>query len=209
MGAACWIAPCDIRNPTAVEEAVTRCEAEFGDIHCIILNAGIARPSTGNAKLLAATKDVFDTNLHGAIYAIAAALPHMQKRNAGHIVGISSLAAFLAVPGSGAYAASKAALNRFLESLRREFKSEKRPIAVTTICPGFIKTALTAQNRFPMPFLMELEDAVEIIYNAIQRKEKLYLFPKPMKWICRAITMLPLPLQDKLMAKAKYRKESS
>src|SRR5207244_3343823 len=87
------------------------------------------------------------------IYAIEAVLPQMLQRRRGHLAAVSSLAAYKGLPGKSAYCASKAAVNTYLEGLRIHLRD--RGIAVTTLCPGFVRTPMTATNAFQMPGLLE------------------------------------------------------
>ena len=79
--------------------------------------------------------------LVGLIYSIEAVLPAMLRRGTGHLVAISSLAAFKGLPGESAYCASKAAVNAYMEGLRIELR--RRGVAAATVCPGFIDTPMT------------------------------------------------------------------
>src|SRR5580765_2769085 len=113
----------------------------------------------------------------------------MIERKAGHIVGISSLAGFRGLPGVSAYCASKAGFIAMLESLRLDLRPYK--VAVTTVCPGFVKTAMTAQNKNPMPFLMELDVAVRKIHSAIRKKKTMVAFPWPLAVVVKTGRFLP------------------
>src|SRR5437870_4687518 len=86
--------------------------------------------------------------------ALAAVLPDMLARGSGHLVGVSSVAAFKGFPAAAAYCASKAGLNAYMESLRISLRS--RDIAVTTICPGFVHTEMTARQG-KMPWVIHAE----------------------------------------------------
>ena len=100
-------------------------------------------------------------NLLGVVYAIEAVLPAMLERQRGHLSAVSSLAAYKGLPGESGYRATKAAVNSYLEGLRIQLAS--RGIAVTTICPGFVKTPMTDVNNFKMPWLITADDAARRI----------------------------------------------
>lgn len=118
----------------------------------------------------------------------------MLDRSRGQIVVISSLAAYRGLPKSAAYCASKAAVSAFFESLRLDL--QPRGIDVTIIHPGFIKTPLTAGREAKMPFLMELDDAVEKIIRAIEHRRKSYAFPWQLAGIVRAGMIMPNFMYD-------------
>ncbi len=131
----------------------------------------------------------------------------MIERGAGQVVGIGSLAGYRGLPGSGAYCASKAGLAALFESLRLELRHVG--VAVTLICPGFIRTPLTDRNRFPMPFLMELDVAANRIVKAIMRRDSEYSFPWQLAWIVRLARYLPNWLYDRVVGKRVSKKRPS
>jgi Short-chain dehydrogenases of various substrate specificities len=88
-------------------------------------------------------------------------------------------------------------MNRLLEALRGELAP--RGVAVTTICPGFVRTPMTAKNKFPMPFLMEPEEAARRIVRAIAARRRVYAFPWPFSWIVRGAALLPAAIGDRLL----------
>ena len=116
---------------------------------------------------------------------------------------ISSLAAYRGLPKSAAYCASKAAVSAFFESLRVDLRSSG--VDVTIIHPGFIKTPLTAGRHANMPYLMELDAAVEKIIRAIEGRKKSYAFPWQLATIVRAAMLMPVPLYDRIISKRSYR----
>jgi short-subunit dehydrogenase len=116
---------------------------------------------------------------------------------------ISSLAAYRGLPKSAAYCASKAAVSAFFESLRLDLKP--RGIDVTIIHPGFIKTPLTAGRHAQMPFLMELEDAVQKIISAIEKRKKSYAFPWQLASIVRAGMLMPNFMYDWISRRNSFR----
>ena len=113
----------------------------------------------------------------------------MVARGAGHLVAVSSIAAYITAPGSGQYCATKAGLNLWLESVRLELHA--KGIAVTTINPGFIETAMTAENDFKMPMLMSAEKAARLMADAIERRKSVYDFPWRMGVAARLAARLP------------------
>ncbi|RME76037.1 MAG: SDR family NAD(P)-dependent oxidoreductase, partial [Planctomycetota bacterium] len=137
---------------------------------------------------------ILDINLTANLYLIGAVLPGMLERRRGHIVGVSSLAGYRGLPGSWVYSASKAGLSTLLEGLRIDLRPHG--VDVTTISPGFIKTAITARNRFPMPFLMDLEPAVRIMCRGIERRAREVRMPWQLALLMRLLRAIPDPLYD-------------
>ena len=127
------------------------------------------------------TADVEQTirvNLMGVIYSIEAVLPGMLERRRGHLLAVSSLAAFKGLPGESAYCASKSAVNAYMEGIRIAVRT--RGVTVTTVCPGFVSTAMTPMDS-ATPFIMTAEDAARRIARLIaRRKGGVVCFPLPM-----------------------------
>ena len=142
-----------------------------------------------------------DVNVTAACVTVAAALPKMVARDEGHVVAVSSLAAFRGMPGNAAYCASKAAIHTFMESLRVDL--QRTHVKATTIYPGFVKTDMTAKNKFPMPFLMELDDAIRAITKGLARGAKTIAFPLPMAAATRAMGAIPGALYEPLAGRVR------
>ena len=176
------------------------------NIDLIICNAAISLPHAPNFTPFEEFKKTFDVNFLSIHALLEFIVPSMQKRKSGKIVLISSLASLVASPTSMPYSASKRALNSYAQSLRNLLAKDN--IKVINILPGFIKTDMTAKNNFYMPFLMELEDGVNRIYEAIEKEKKEYAFPKRFYYIIKLFNMMPLSLQDKLLQKITNKNES-
>ena len=71
-------------------------------------------------------------------------------------------------------------------------------VRATTIYPGFVKTDLTAKNKFPMPFLMELDDAVRVMTRGLARGAKTIAYPLPLVAVTRAMGAIPRGLYEPL-----------
>src|SRR5205085_5302627 len=129
-----------------------------------------------------------------AVNGVGAVVPEMVPRGQGRLVAISSLAAYRGLPKSAAYCASKAALSAYFESVRLDLRGTG--VGVTIIHPGFIKTALTSDREAKMPYLMELDHAVNKIVNAIEKEKKTYAFPWQLATIVRAGMIMPTAMYD-------------
>lgn len=193
----------DVQDAAVMKEAADRLRTRFGPIDILIANAGTG--TTTDAVELDASEvaRIFGVNVIGAASSVQAVAPDMVKRGSGHLVAISSLAAYRGVPKSASYGASKAALSLFFESLRLDLKP--KGIDVTIIHPGFIKTPLTAGRQSQMPYLMELDYAVNKIINAIEKKRKSYAFPWQLASIVRLGMIMPIGLYDRLATRRSYR----
>ncbi|KXJ99512.1 MAG: 3-oxoacyl-(acyl-carrier-protein) reductase [Acidobacteria bacterium OLB17] len=196
--------PCDVTDAAAVEDRVGEMLREFGRIDVAIANAGIGgNNAETRAYDPAAVKKLIDINLLGAVHMIHAVLPTMKERGSGHLVAISSLAGFRGLPKSAAYAASKAAMTVFFESVRLD--TARHGIDVTIIQPGFIKTPLTSGRKAKMPYLMELEDAIPHFMRAIEKKKRFAAFPWQLATFVRSGKFMPGWLYDRIAGGARYR----
>jgi short-subunit dehydrogenase len=128
-------------------------------------------------------------NYVGALYLLAAVLPHFLARKAGHISLVSSVAGYRGLPQSLAYGPTKAALINLAETLHVDLKDSH--ISVSLICPGFVETPLTAQNKFSMPGLIKPEKAAEEILRGWAKGEFEIHFPKRFTVLMKALALLP------------------
>lgn len=180
---------CDVTDLGEVRQVVSQIKNRFGDIDIAILNAGVGHRLGAKEYSAASSKKVFDTNVLGITNFVENILPDYIKRRSGMIVGITSLSDSRGWPGSGFYSASKIAATRLLESLRIDVKQYN--IKVITVKPGFIRTAMTAKNDFPMPFLMDADKAAKIILKGIKKEKRIVQFPFLTALGSRVIGLMP------------------
>jgi NAD(P)-dependent dehydrogenase (short-subunit alcohol dehydrogenase family) len=186
--------PCDVRSREQVRSAVGRLEERWAGIDIAILGAGVnwimpLRRFDENRFL-----DVVETNAFGVFHAAAALLPVFRRQGRGLLVGISSMADRRGVPDNLGYCASKAAVTAFLEGLRVGLAREG--IRVVTVKPGFVRTPMTENNRFPMPFLVEPQHAARTILSGIAKGKKVVRFPWPTAMLTALFNVLPDGLYD-------------
>src|SRR3546814_6092917 len=101
----------------------------------------------------------------------------MRAVRRGHLAIMSSLAAFRGFPGAPAYCASKAAVRVWGEAMRGVLAPDG--VEVNVICPGFVRSRMTAANPFRMPFLMDADRAARIIRRGLERNRSRIAFPFP------------------------------
>jgi NAD(P)-dependent dehydrogenase (short-subunit alcohol dehydrogenase family) len=198
-GKACAWAVADVTNFAALHEAADKLQDRLGPVELLIGSAGIGVETSALDFRAADFEAVVRVNLIGVANSVAAVLPGMLARRRGHLVAISSLASFRGLPRMAGYCAAKAGVNALMESLRFELKPSG--IAVTSICPGWIRTPMTANLKLPMPNILELEDAARSILDAIRRRRPLYAFPWSSAWRVRLLRWLPPRLGDWLMGR--------
>jgi NAD(P)-dependent dehydrogenase (short-subunit alcohol dehydrogenase family) len=142
-----WV-EADVTSADALESAVARTVETFGGLDVVVANAGIAPLTTvmtGSARALQRTIEV---NLIGAMLTVHAALPEIARRR-GHVLLISSAAAFTVLPGMSAYCAAKAGLERFGDALRLEVAH--RGVTVASAHPTWIDTDLVRDTEAALP----------------------------------------------------------
>jgi short-subunit dehydrogenase len=187
-------AAADVGNREQVEAAVRKLREALGPIDLMIANAGVGRPTLCDPINMADIEEMIRVNLLGVVYSFATVMPDMLARRRGHLAAISSLAGYKGLPGESAYCASKAAVNTYLDGLRMHLRDWG--ITVTTICPGFIRTPMTADNPSPMPWLLEADDAARRIVRALSCRKKVCNFP----WQMTLLTHLTRWLPDALLS---------
>lgn len=165
----------DVSDAEATAEAVQELRARLGPMDWVVANAGFAPPESVTPLNTADIRQMMQVNYLGVVHTFAAALPAMLERGAGQLAAVSSLAAYKGFPSAVGYSASKAAVNTFLEGLRIELIGTG--VKVTTICPGFIDTPMTAHNHGAMPWLMSADEAAKRIIRALERGGAVENFP--------------------------------
>lgn len=190
-------AAADVTDREDTVAAIHELASKLGPVDLLVANAGVGMPTLLDPMNVPDIEKMFRVNVFGMVYSIEAVLPEMLRRGRGQIAGVSSLAALKGLPGESGYCASKAAMNVYLEGLRIQLKS--RGIAVTTLCPGFVRTPMTDVNNFKMPWLLEADDAARRMVRAIYRRKKLYLFPLPMASLMKATLSMPDWVMEKTM----------
>jgi short-subunit dehydrogenase len=130
--------PTDMRNQAEVERLADAAFQQFGRIDILINNAGQAAAGTIADVSIDNFRQIFDLNVFGPLYAMQAVIPKMRQNGGGVIINISSMVSKMHIPGLGAYAATKAALNMLSDTARQELQLEN--IRVITVYPRMTAT---------------------------------------------------------------------
>lgn len=195
-GATAWTYPCDVTDGPAMRALAEDYLGAAGGVDLVIANAGTGGPdrlSRGDPGPLASTLQI---NVIGVVNTVVPFVPAMKDQGAGHVVAIASIAGYRALPGHATYAASKRAVQVLMDGFGYDLN--RWGIEVTTINPGFVVSELTANNRFPMPFLLETDDAVRRMRRAIRRRRRVYTFPLPTRLLGWSTTWLPRAVLGRL-----------
>lgn len=179
------------------DEASVRRAAEIaGTVDGLIYCVGMYDPMPATQWQPGAPERMTEANFTGALRVLGRVLPGMVARDAGRIVLIGSLAGHRGLPGAIGYGASKAALMHLGENLRVDLRGTG--VRVQLANPGFIRTRLTEKNDFPMPQIMEPEDAAGRVLRAIRSRRFSTSFPAPFSWLFTVGRHLPIGLFHRL-----------
>ncbi|MDR3518068.1 MAG: SDR family NAD(P)-dependent oxidoreductase [Azospirillaceae bacterium] len=176
-------------------------------VDLVIANAGISLGAGDGLETEATTRAVFATNVDGVLNTIQPLIPAMIARRRGQIALMASLAGFRGMPTAVSYCASKAAVRVYGEGLRLQLAPHG--IGVSVICPGFVRTAMTAGNGFPMPFLMDAPRAGAIIRRGLARNRGRISFPGPMAFAVWLLASLPPAWTDAALRQAPVKPASA
>lgn len=189
----------DVARIDEIVAAGVACMAAQGVPDVVIANAGISigvdTAIRGDLDVIAQT---YATNNIGVAATFHPFVQAMTRRGSGRLVGVGSVGGIRGMPGHGAYCASKAAVMSYCESLRGELRASG--VKVVTICPGYVDTPLTRENRYPMPFLMQPEAFAERAFAAIEAGASYRVIPWQMGLVARLLRVLPDALFDRLFA---------
>lgn len=144
----------DATDPASAEALVKAALEAFGSVDILVNNAGITRDDLIMRMSHDAWRDVLETNLFGAFYAIKAVTRPMLKARGGRIVNITSVSGQAGQTGQANYSAAKAGLIGLTKATARELAS--RSITCNAVAPGFVLTELT--QDLPAPLKATLEE---------------------------------------------------
>ena len=180
----------DVTNRDEMAQWLEEVDDQY-TVDMVIANAGISAGTEGilEGEPPAQVRKVFDVNLNGVLNTIEPLQGRMIERGYGHIVLMSSLAGYRGWPGAPAYCASKAAVKTYGESLRGALR--KSGVCVSVICPGFVKSRMSAVNEFPMPFLVDTPVAAKIIAKGLAKNKGRISFPFIPALMVWFISLLP------------------
>lgn len=199
LGAQVFVEILDVADEQKVKNWIEK----IADLDLVIANAGISAGTAGGPESLAQIKKIFATNWDGVINVIDPTIEKMKRKKSkspgGQIALISSLAGMRGLPSSPTYSASKAAVRVYGEGLRGNLAPFG--IEVSVICPGYIKTPMTDVNKFPMPFLMNVEKCAQIIKRDLAKNKSRIAFPFPLYFVVWLATLLSTKITDPIFAR--------
>ena len=188
----------DVAVIDSIVAAGQECLAHQGVPDVVFANAGISVGIDTSVRAdLDAMAQTFATNNLGLAATFHPFVAPMVQRGSGTLVGVASVAGIRGLPGHGAYCASKAGVISYCESLRGELRGTG--VRVLTLCPGYVDTPLTQQNRYAMPFLMAPEDFARKAFAAVQSGARYRVIPWQMGVVAKVLRLLPDIFFDRLL----------
>ncbi len=191
--------PLDVTDEDAVAETFQRIEAELGPIDLVVAAAGTYAPVALETFSSAPFRRMYEVNYLGVIHVLSVVIPAFRKRGRGHVSWIASVAGYHGLPKAAAYGPTKAALINLAESLKPEL--ERDGVSVSIINPGFVRTPLTAQNDFEMPFLMAVDDAAQRMIAGLAAGKFEIAFPVRFVLLLKIMRVLPYRLNFWIIGK--------
>jgi short-subunit dehydrogenase len=192
LGAQTVIGQIDVTDTDGMAKWLNEFDSAY-PIDLIIANAGISAGTGGGAETLDQIKHIFGVNVTGVMNTIHPVIDRMVARGQGQVAIVSSIAGFRGASTAPAYTTSKATVRVYGQALQGLL--QPKGITLSVICPGFIRTHMTDVNPFPMPFIMEADQAAQIIKRKLAQKKNLIVFP----WIMGAMAKLQNLLPDRLV----------
>lgn len=190
--------PLDATDPESVAAAAGRAREALGGLDVVVWSAGYWKKFDGTAWDREEFARHVEVNLLGLNNVLAAVLPDMVRARHGHLIAIASVAGYRGLSGAEAYGATKAAQINLLEGLRASLAATG--VRVTTVCPGFVRTDMTESNAFPMPFLIDADQAARSIVRGLERGQVEIVFPLRMALLMKTARLLPMRLWAALTA---------
>lgn len=179
----------DVTDTEAVAATAKAIATELGVIDLAIFNAGTYHRTSATDFDLSKLASMVNLNITGTLNCLAATMPAMIARRGGHIAVVASVSGYVGLPGASGYGATKAALINMCESLKPELEAEG--VRLQLINPGFVKTPLTDKNDFPMPFLIDVDDAVDHIMAGLTAPRFEIAFPWRMALAMKSLRNVP------------------
>ncbi|MCP4002211.1 MAG: SDR family NAD(P)-dependent oxidoreductase [Gammaproteobacteria bacterium] len=189
----------DVTDPEQVNSCFEQIKATTGIPNLCVFNAGThtENPVKGFDRKI--YQRLMSINYMGVVNCLQVIIPVYLQQGSGQIAIVSSVAGYRGLPNASAYGASKAALINMCEALQPELAAEN--IDLRLINPGFVRTPLTDMNEFPMPFLMEVEDAAARMVKGLAGNSFEITFPRRFTWLLKCLCSLPYAVYLRLTRK--------
>ncbi len=189
----------DVGDEKTIKKAVDSIVKSHKTIDLVIYAPAIYDPKSLEKTSIKEFEKTIDINLTGAMRVVSYVLPVLKKNKGSGIALFGSVAGYSGLPNSAAYGISKAGILHMGEVLFQELKKEG--VQTFLISPGFVKTRLTAKNKFSMPFIVTPEKAADYIISGIEKNKFEIHFPPAFTLILKFLRILPYPVYFALVKK--------
>jgi short-subunit dehydrogenase len=181
--------PLDVEDAAASKAVFAAIETAIGPVDLAVLNAGIWEQMIVSDFSAERAKHSMSVNYFGVLHAMEPAMAAFVARGRGHLALMSSVAGYRGLMKGAAYCPTKAALNSLSEALYPHL--QRKGVKLTVICPGYVKTPMTDANSFPMPFIIPVEEAADIIVEGLSREKYEIVFPWKMMLTMKSLRAMP------------------
>ncbi len=183
------VLPCDVADDQGMDEAGRQLAAITDQLDLVVAAAGTCEYDDGLALDVASYRRVFDANYFGPVNTLRQAMPLLGNSPRPVFCAVGSLSSCLGLPRAEAYGASKAALDYFLQSVQADLSRTR--LEVVSVRPGFVATPMTRDNDFPMPGLMDPDEAAQRIVRGLEQGANAIDFPRRLAWPLRFLSCFP------------------
>ena len=195
-GAEVSLTAIDVTDASATREWVVSSD-EQRPLDLVLANAGISGETGPLGADTALAARIYAVNVLGVLHTVEPLLPRLIARGSGQIGIMASIAGFRGLPRGPAYSGSKAALIVHGEAWRVALVGTG--VGVSVICPGYVRTPLTARHRFKLPFLLEPQAAARTIATGLAANRARIIFPWQIRIAAWMFHVLPEPWTRRLV----------
>ncbi|EAS46506.1 hypothetical protein GB2207_06628 [gamma proteobacterium HTCC2207] len=181
-----FIQATDVSNAEQSQTELEELIARMGDVELIVLSSGVGLFE--NKLEWAAEREMIDVNVRGFAALTIIAMEHFTRRGAGHLAGISSMAAHIFGAKTVTYHATKAFVSNYLAGMRQRAIRSGLPITITTIEPGFIKTPMVHGN--PLWMAPVEKGVTQMVAGLLKKKNHIYI-TKRWRYVAFVADLMP------------------
>lgn len=178
----------DVADAALMQKHLDKITSKY-KVDIVIACAGVSAGTLDGPETINQVNKIFAINLNGVLNTIMPLIPHMINNQSGNIAIVSSMAGMFGLSSAPSYSASKGAVRLFSDALNGYLR--KYNVNVSTIIPGYIKTPMTAVNQFPMPFMIDADEAAQKIITGINKNKNIIAFPIIMYFFIQIVNLLP------------------
>ncbi|KAA0171475.1 hypothetical protein FNF28_00687 [Cafeteria roenbergensis] len=195
-GAAVILKAIDVTDESGMRDWIAAVDTDH-PIDLVVANAGVSEATAAVQNDPAgAARTILPINVFGLLNTVVPLIEPMKARGRGQIAIVSSLAGFGPITSSAAYSASKAAVKTWGEALRTELLCFG--VRVNVVCPGFVRSPMTAVNKFYMPGLINMDEAIACIREGLACDLPVIAFPSFTYFLAQMSGALPVAAREAL-----------